>query len=171
MSERSGIITMKGKPLTLKGSEVKVGDNAPDVTLIDNDLNPVKLSSYKGKLLLILSVPSLDTSVCSTETNKFNKEVAPFGQNVATLVISRDLPFAQKRWCGQEKANQVKTLSDYHYREFGEKYGVLIKEIELLARAVFIIDPQMKIRYEHIVKEVTSEPPYAEVLTQTKKLL
>jgi thiol peroxidase len=163
-------VTMKGNPLTLKGILPKVGDKAPDFTAVDTDLKPVKLSSFKGKVVLLLSVPSLDTDVCSRETHRFNEEVAKFGPQVATLTISMDLPFAQKRWCGQGVKN-LQTLSDYQTREFGEKYGVLISELSLLARAVFLVDEKGIIRYVHVVEEVTKEPPYETVFKEVNQLL
>lgn len=164
-------VTMKGNPLTLFGKELKVGDKAPDATLMDNDLSPLKISSFKGKALLIISVPSLDTSVCSLETRRFNKEMDAFGNAITTLVISMDLPFAQKRWCGAEGAKTVKTLSDYRSAEFGEKYGVLIQDLRLLARTIFIVDAEGVIRFTFLVQEVTNEPPYEEILGQVKQFL
>lgn len=163
-------VTMKGNPLHLKGNLPKVGDKAPDFTCVDIDLKPVKLSMFEGKVVLLLSVPSLDTDVCSRETHYFNEQVSKFGTQVATLTISMDLPFAQKRWCGQGVKN-LKTLSDYQTREFGEKYGVLIQELSLLARAVFLIDEKGVIRFTHLVEEVTKEPPYETVFKEVNNLL
>lgn len=164
-----GTVTMKGGVLTLSGKIPSRGEVAPDSLLINQDLKPIKLSSFKGKNLLILSVPSLDTSVCSMESARFNKEMAQFG-NMTTIVISMDLPFAQKRWCGQEKATQLVTLSDYKDHDFGKKYGVYIQELGLLARAIFIVDQDFKIQFVHLVKEVTHEPPYEEIISQIKKI-
>src|ERR1700691_3882871 len=138
MAERIGAITMKGNPLTLTGNEVKVGDNAPDVTLVANDLSEVKLSSFKGKKVILSVVPSLDTPVCDLQTKRFNQEASK-NSDVVVLTISKDLPFAQKRWCGANGATAVKALSDYR-GNFGETYGVLIKGLGLLARAIFIVD-------------------------------
>lgn len=171
MSERKNLITMHGKSLTLLGNEIKEGMNAPDFTAIDNSMNPVTLSSFKGKPCLLITVPSLDTPVCSIESRKFNQEVAKWGDQVTTLVISADLPFAQKRWCGAEGIKNLQTLSDYRDREVGQKYGVLIKELYLLARAVFVIDQKGIIRNYHLVKEVTQEPNYTQVLQEVSTLL
>lgn len=166
MTERVGAITMKGNPLTLVGSEVKEGDQAPDVTLVANDLSEVKLSSFRGKKVIISAVPSLDTPVCDTETRRFNQEAAKLG-DVVILTISKDLPFAQKRWCAGAGITHVKTLSDYR-GNFGETYGVLIKGLNLLARAIFVVDEKGKVTYTQLVKEVASEPNYEEVLKAVK---
>jgi thiol peroxidase len=169
MVERSGEVTMKGNPLTLVGQAVKVGDKAPDFTVLNNDLGPVRLSSYKGKVLIISSVPSLDTPVCDMETRRFNQEAGNLGQDVVILTISMDLPFAQKRWCGAAGVDKVITLSDHREASFGTGYGVLIKELRLLARAVFVIDQKGVIRYVQFVKELTQEPDYEAVLGAVKE--
>jgi len=166
MAERTGAITMKGNPLTLTGHEIKVGDNAPDATLVANDLSEVKLSSFKGKKVILSVVPSLDTPVCDLQTKRFNQEASKLA-DVAVLTISKDLPFAQKRWCGANGATAVKTLSDFR-GNFGETYGVLIKGLGLLARCIFVIDDNGKITYVQLVKEVASEPNYEEVLKAVK---
>jgi thiol peroxidase len=170
MGERKGAVTMKGNPLTLIGNEVKVGDAAPDVTLLDNGLGPVKLSSFRGKNCVLASVPSLDTPVCDMESRRFNEEAARLGADVAILIISMDLPFAQKRWCGAAGVTKVQTLSDHREASFGNSFGVLIKELRLLARAVFLVDKKGTIKYIQLVKEVTQEPNYQEVLDALKKL-
>jgi thiol peroxidase len=170
MQERKGVITMKGKPLTLLGNEVKVGDSAPDCEVVTNDMSKVKLSSYRGKICIICSVPSLDTSVCDTETRRFNEEAGKLGSDVKVLTISMDLPFAQKRWCGAAGVQNVQTLSDYRDASFGKAYGVLIKELRLLARAVFVVDKNGTIRYIQLVKEVATEPDYNAVLEAVKGL-
>ena len=170
MQERKGEITMKGKPLTLLGKEVKVGDSAPDFEVVANDMSTVKFSSYRGKVCIITSVPSLDTSVCDIETRRFNEEAGKLGNDVAVMTISMDLPFAQKRWCGAADVKNVQTLSDYRDASFGKAYGVLIKELRLLARAVFVVDKKGTIRYIQIVKEVASEPNYEAALNAVKGL-
>jgi thiol peroxidase len=170
MGERKGAVTMKGNPLTLTGNEVKVGDAAPDVTLLDNGLSPVKLSLFRGKNCVLASVPSLDTPVCDMESRRFNEEAARLGADVAILIISMDLPFAQKRWCGAAGVTKVQTLSDYREASFGNSFGVLIKELRLLARAVFLVDKKGTIKYIQLVKEITQEPNYQEVLDALKKL-
>ena len=171
MQERSGVVTMGGNPLTLTGAEIKVGDSAPDVEVIGNDLSPVKLSSFKGKVCIISVVPSLDTPVCDMQTRKFNETAASLGDNVVILTISMDLPFAQARWCGAAGVDKVVTLSDYRAAAFGEAYGVLIKEVRLLARSVFVVDQSGTVRYIQLVKEIKEEPDYGEVLEAVKNLL
>ena len=171
MEENAGLITMKGNPLTLLGKQPKVGEDAPDFEVLDNDLSPVRLSSFSGKVCVIASVPSLDTPVCDMETRRFNDEAGILGPDVVILTISMDLPFAQKRWCGAAGVDRVITLSDHVSASFGEAYGVLIKELRLLARGVFVVDRDGVVQYVQIVKEVTSEPDYEDVLTALKKLL
>jgi thiol peroxidase len=171
MKEEKGVITMKGNPLTLMGRSLKVGDRAPDFTVVDNNLSPVNLAAYKGKVCVLSSVPSLDTPVCDMETRRFNQEASGLGSNVAILTISMDLPFAQKRWCGSAGVDKVVTLSDHRDASFGTSYGVLIKELRLLARAVFVLDRSGVIQYVEIVKELTQEPNYQAVLTAVKKLV
>lgn len=166
--ESKRIVTMKGNPLTLSGNQVKVGDPAPDFEVVANDLSGVKLSSFSGKTCLISSVPSLDTSVCDTQTRKFNKEAGKLGDDVIVLTISMDLPFAQARWCGAAGVDKVQTLSDYRKAEFGNAFGVLIQELRLLARAVFIVDSKGIIRYIQIVDELTNEPDYADAIEALK---
>jgi thioredoxin-dependent peroxiredoxin len=162
MVERVGAITMKGSPLTLIGPEIKAGDKAPDTVLVANDLSEVKLSSFKGKKIILSVVPSLDTPVCDLETRRFNQEASKL-PDVVVLTVSRDLPFAQKRWCGAAGVEAVKTLSDYK-GNFGETYGVLIRGLGLLARCIFVIDETGKVTYTQLVKEVTHEPDYEDVL-------
>lgn len=171
MNERSGIITFKGNPMTLLGPELKVGDKAPDFTTVDSTLTPVSLASHAGKILVISAVPSLDTPVCDTETRRFNQEAAALPENVVVLTVSLDLPFAQKRWCGAAGIDRVITLSDYRDRSFGLNYGVLIKELLLLARCIFVVDGDGVIRYIQQVPEVTSEPDYAAVMAAVQALL
>lgn len=170
MQERKGIVTMKGNPVTLLGPEIKVGMPAPDFEVTANDLSPVKWASFKGKTCLISAVPSLDTSVCDLETRRFNEEAKRFSPGVTFLTISMDLPFAQKRWCGAASASAVQTLSDYKSASFGNAYGVLIKELHLLARTVFIVDKKGVVRYVQFVKEITEQPDYDTVLASLKKV-
>ena len=170
MKERIGWITMMGNPLTLVGNEVKVGDKAPDFTALDNDLSPVKFSSYRDKVCVLSSVPSLDTPVCDMETRKFNEEAIRLGSDIVILTISMDLPFAQKRWCAAAGVNKVQTLSDHRDASFGTSYGVLIKELRLLARAVFLLDREGTIQYIELVKELTKEPDYEALLGALKQL-
>jgi thiol peroxidase len=171
MAERPGAVTMKGNPLTLVGNEVRVGDKAPEFTAIDTDMNPVALSSLRGKTVVLVTVPSLDTPVCDIETRHFNQDAAGLGKDVQILTISMDLPFAQKRWCGAAGIMNLKTLSDHRDAAFGNAYGVLIKELRLLARAVFVVDCQGVIRYIQVVKEIATEPDYAAVLDAVRKVV
>jgi len=171
MQERTGLVTLKGNPVTLLGAEVQVGQPAPDVELTANDLSTVKLSSFKGKVCIITSVPSLDTPVCDTETRRFNEAASTMGDHVAVLAVSMDLPFAQARWCGAAGVKNVQTLSDHRDAAFGTSYGVLIKGLRLLARAVIVVDKQGVVRYTELVKEVASEPDYEAALAAAGKLL
>jgi len=170
MEERAGQITMKGNPLTLLGKPPKVGDPAPDFEALDNNLAPVRLLSFKGKTCVISSVPSLDTPVCDLETRRFNQEAGSLGDAVQILTISMDLPFAQKRWCGAAGVDRVMTLSDHRDAAFGKAYGVLIKELRLLARAVFVVDAKGILRYSQLVKELSQEPEYDAVLAAVRDL-
>jgi len=165
----SKTVTMKGKPLTLVGGQVKVGDSAPDFEVLANDLTPVKLSAFRGKVVVISSVPSLDTAVCDLQTRKFNEQAAALGDGVAVLTISMDLPFAQKRWCGAAGIENLQTLSDYRNAEFGRAFGLLIQELRLLARAVFVVDADGIIRYKQIVSELTKEPDYDSAVKAAKE--
>jgi len=171
MRERDGIVTMKGNLITLMGTELQVGDKAPDFVAIDNDLNPVSFDSFRGKVCIVSSVPSLDTPVCDMETRRFNDEAGRLADDVEILTISMDLPFAQKRWCGAAGVDRVQTLSDHRDAAFGQAYGVLIKGLRLLARAVFVVDKEGTIRYMELVKEIASEPDYDSILTAVKELV
>jgi thioredoxin-dependent peroxiredoxin len=169
MAERAGAITMKGNPLTLVGQEVHEGDQAPDFEVVANDLSTFKFSSLKGKVAIISSVPSLDTPTCNFETRRFNEEAAKLPE-VEILTISMDLPFAQKRWCAAAGVERVKTYSDHRDAAFGMAYGVLIKELRLLARTVFVVDKNGVVRYIQLVKEVANEPDYEEILQAVSRL-
>ena len=170
MQERAGLVTMRGNPLTLVGNEVKIGEAAPDFAALDLNLAPIKLSSYRNKICIISSVPSLDTPVCDMETRKFNEEAGKLGDKIQTLTISMDLPFAQKRWCGAAGVNKIQTLSDHREAQFGLAYGVLIKELRLLARAVFLVDPKGILQYTQLVKEIANQPNYEEIWNALKKI-
>jgi thiol peroxidase len=171
MAEQKGLITFRGNPLTLVGNQVKVGQKAPDFVAIDNNLSPVKFSSYLGKVCIISSVVSLDTPVCDSQTRKFNEEASRLDPNVAILTMSMDLPFAQKRWCGAAGVDRIQTLSDHRDASFGTSYGVLIKELRLLARAIFLVGRKGVLQYKELVKEVTHEPDYDAVLSALRKLV
>ena len=162
MEERSGIVTFKGNPVTLLGPALKVGDKAPDFQAVDTALNPVSLADFRGKTKIICAVPSLNTPVCDTETRRFNQEAATLGGGVQVLCVSADLPFAQARWCGAAGIKNVRTLSDHREMSFGTAYGVLLKDLRLLTRAIFIVDAEGVLRYQQIVPEMTSEPSLRE---------
>jgi thioredoxin-dependent peroxiredoxin len=170
MSERTGLVTIHGNPLTLLGNPVSVGKPAPAFTALDNDLNPKILADYADKVLIISAVPSLDTPVCDVETRRFNGEASKLGENVHVLTLSMDLPFAQKRWCAAAGIDRLTTLSDHRDASFGMAYGVLIKELRLLARAVFVVDGAGIVKYMELVSEVTNEPNYDGALAAAKAL-
>lgn len=154
-------VTFRGNNITLAGSRVKVGDTAPDFSLIDHSLNTVKLSDTSGKRVFIV-VPSLDTPVCDLEVRAFNEKATELG-DISIYAVSVDLPFAQARWCGAYDIEKVVTLSDYKDRTFGKNYGVYIEELGLLTRAVFIIDENNKVIYAEYVPEVTNQPDFEAV--------
>lgn len=170
MAERKGIVFINGKPLTLIGNEVKVGDKAPDFEALDLGLTKVSLANFQGKNVILSSVSSLDTQVCDLETKRFNDEARKLGKDVAIVTVSMDLPFAQKRWADEANVKDVSILSDHRDASFGMNYGVLVKETRLLARTVFVIDKQGKVRYIQYVKEIPQEPDYEDVLEAVKKL-
>ncbi|MFP3392661.1 thiol peroxidase [Brevibacillus sp. SIMBA_040] len=152
-------VRFKGNPVTLVGQEVKVGQQAPSFTVLDHDLSSVTLEDSKGTVRIISVVPSVDTPVCDQQTRRFNEEAANL-KDVTVLTISVDLPFAQKRWCGSAGIDQVQTLSDYRDLSFGKAYGVLIEELRLLTRAIFVIDKNNKVVHAEYVSEVTEHPDY-----------
>lgn len=162
-------VTFQGNPLTLTADQPAVGQAAPDFEVLDNELSGVKLSSFRGKVCVICSVPSLDTPVCDTEVRKFNEQATSLGDDVAVLVISMDLPFAQSRWCGAAGVKNVQTLSDHNKADFGNTYGLLIKELRLLARTVFVVDKEGIIRYKEVVEELTNEPDYEAALNVVRE--
>lgn len=160
-------ITFKGGPVTLLGSEVKVGDKAPNFTVLANDLSPVTLEDSKGQVRLISVVPSIDTGVCDAQTRRFNEEAAKL-DNVKILTVSVDLPFAQSRWCAAAGIDKVQTVSDHRDLSFGESYGVAIKELRLLARAVFVVDSNDMVVYAEYVSEATNHPNYEAAIEAAK---
>jgi len=170
MQERTGLVTFKGNPLTLVGNAVGPGDEAPEFVALDTSLAEVRFSSFRGKVCVLSAVPSLDTPVCDTQTRRFNEEASRLGPQVEILTISMDLPFAQKRWCGAAGVERVRTLSDHRDASFGTAYGVLIKELRLLARAVFVVDPDGRVQYTEIVREMTNEPDYEAALEAVRRL-
>ena len=169
--ERTGIITFAGNPLTLVGNEVKVGDKAPGFTVVDKELKPVSLTDFQGKVKLISVTPSLDTPVCDLQARTFNQQASALPEDVAVLNISMDLPFAIARFCTNAGIEKVKALSDYLEASFGMAYGVLIKELRLLSRSIFVIDRNDVIAYMELVPEMTNPPDYDRALAAAKKLL
>ena len=171
MKERTGLVTLKGNKVVLLGEEVAVGAKAPDFTCVDNDLQEKSLADFSGKTVIISAVPSLDTPVCDLETRWFNKKAETLSDSVVILTISVDLPFAQKRWCGTAGVERVITLSDHRDTAFGLAYGVLIKGLRLLARAIFIVDPSGIVRYKQLVPEVGQEPDYDGVMAALQEIV
>lgn len=164
-------VIMGGKPRKLLGNVLKVGDRVPEAELIALDLQPRKLSEFRGKVCIFSAVPSLDTSVCDKETRRFNEMAAALGKDVAVVTISVDLPFAQKRWCNAAQADEVVLLSDHRDLAFGEKFGVVMEGTRQLARAVFVADREGVVRHIQIVDQVAHEPNYEEILSIVKSLL
>jgi len=170
LRQKEGLVTLAGNPVVLLGPKLRVGDEAPDFKVVDESFNPVRLSDFAGKKVLISAVPSLDTDVCSLQTKRFNEEAAKLGADVAVLTISADLPFAQKRFCEGEKIGNTKVLSDSVWRDFGQKYGILIKDMGILARSIYIVGADGVLEYIELVKEVTNHPDYDKPLEQLKKV-
>ena len=169
MEKRTGVITFAGGPLTLVGPEVKVGQQAPDFTLLDNELNVKTLADFDGKVKVISVVPSLDTGVCDAQTRWFNQDVTKLSDDVVVLTVSMDLPFAQARWCGAAGVNNVITLSDHKDAYFGQNYGFLIEELRLLSRGVVVINKDNKVTYVEYVPEVTNPVNFDAVLAAVKE--
>ena len=169
--DRYGVVTLKGNPVTLTGDEVKALQKANDFNVLDNELKEKTLAGFKGKIKLIASVPSLDTPVCDLEIKRFNDEASKLSKDLIIIFVSMDLPFAQKRFCQEFEINKIETLSDHRSASFGTNYGVLIKELRLLARAIFLIDKDDNVTYVEYVKEVGMPPNYNAALDAIKKLL
>lgn len=157
-------LTMGGNPVTLVGEPVKVGDVAQDFVVTNKDLGEVKLSDFKGRTVVLSIFPSIDTPVCAMQTRMFNKKAVGMRDDIVILSISKDLPFALSRFCAAEGIDRVQTLSDYKANDFGLKYGFLIKELQLLARGVVVVDKHGKVVYVEYVNEVTNEPDYDKVI-------
>ncbi len=173
--ERPGAITFKGTPMTLVGRELKVGDTAPDFQLVTADLSALSwddLSDGGRKAVLVIMVPSIDTSVCSLETAKFNRHVANLpADRIKVVTVSADTPFAQKRWAAEEHIDNIQMLSDHKERAFADSYGVRIKELGLLARAIYLLDKDRVVRYIQTVPEVATEPDYDAVMRAARRLV
>ena len=168
VEERTGEVTMKGNPLTLLGPRIEANEDAPEFRVLKDLKTEVKLSDTSGKVRILLSVPSLDTPVCSLETKRFNDEAAKLGNDILVQVISVDTPFAMSRWCGAEGVSNIQTLSDFRDRDFGRKYGVEIKDLGIYARAAFVVDRQGVVVYSEYVPEVAQEPNYEAILEAAK---
>jgi len=169
--ERTGVAKLKGNPLTLLGPELKKGDKAPNFTLNKSLVEAASLSDFAGKVKLISVVPSIDTGVCDAQTRRFNEAAAALGDNVVVLTVSVDLPMAQARWCGAAGVENVVMLSDYKDNSFGEAYGVLIKELRLDYRAIFVIDANDTIQYVEYLGEMTEHPNYEQAIEAAKSLV
>ena len=169
--ERKGVVTVSGNTVTLVGPELKVGDKAPAFIVLDKDLKEVSLKDFTGKIKLISVTPSLDTPVCDIQARRFNQTAAALPDDVIVLNISMDLPFAIARFCTNAGIDKIKVLSDHNYASFGNTYGVLIKELRLLARSIFIIDRDEIIKYIEIVPEITSHPDYEKAIEMVRKII
>ncbi len=169
--ERPNVVTLKGGGVTLTGTALKAGDKAPDFRVLDKDLKEATLKDFSGKVKLISVVTSLDTSVCDNQLRKFNEEAAGLSRDVAVLNISMDLPFAIGRFCATAGIDRAHAYSDYRDASFGTAYGVLIKELRLLARSVFVIDRDDKIVYMEIVPEITRHVDFERALEAASALL
>lgn len=169
--ERTGVAAFKGNPITLIGPEIKVGDQAPDFTINKSLVDSVSLKDFAGKVKLISVVPSIDTGVCDAQTRRFNEEAASLGDNVVVLTVSVDTPFAQSRWCGAAGVDKVVMLSDFKSHDFGQAYGVYIKEFGLDMRAIFVIDANDKVQYVEYLSEMTEHPNYEQAINAVKALV
>jgi thiol peroxidase len=170
MKERKGVVTFRGDPVTLIGPEIKVGHKAPDFRLLSTDMKEVDLSQSKGKVRLLSVVTSLDTPVCDLQTQRFEEEASKLG-DVVIYTISMDLPFAQARYCSAHNIKSLQTLSDHRDASFGTAYGVLIKELRLLSRSIFVVDRRDIVRYVEYVKEITNHPDYYKALEALKRVV
>ena len=170
LTETTNLVMAGNKYVTLLGNQIKVGDKAPDFKVVTESFSPVTLAEFKGKSVLISVVPSLDTGVCSIQTKRFNDEVENLPKDVVMLTISNDLPFAQKRFCKTEKVDHIRVLSDAVWRDFGQNYGLLIKDMGLLTRAIIIIDTEGNVAYKELVANISQHPDYETALKKLKSI-
>ena len=170
-TERPDAVSLKGNGMTLLGDALNVGDTAPAFSLVAGDMSAKTLDDYAGKVKVLSIVPSLDTSVCDTQTRRFNEEAANLGDDVVILTVSVDTPMAQKRWCGAAGVDKVECLSDFKDHRFGVDYGVRIKEVGLLARQLVVLDRDNVVKYVQLVPEVAQEPDYQPALDAAKALV
>lgn len=168
LKQSQNLVKANDKYVTLLGNQVDIGDQAPNFKVVDKNFSPINLADFKDQTLLISVVPSLDTGVCSLQTKRFNEEAAKLPKNITILTISNDLPFAQKRFCKVESVDKVKVLSDSVWRNFGENYGLIIKDMGLLTRAIFIIDNQGIVKYKELVANISQHPNYENALSAVK---
>ncbi|MBL4941686.1 MAG: thiol peroxidase [Colwellia sp.] len=170
LTQTTNLVKANDKYVTLLGTQVAIGAQAPNFKVVDKNFAPVQLSDFKGQTILISVVPSLDTGVCSLQTKRFNEEASKLPKNITLLTISNDLPFAQKRFCKVEQVDQIKVLSDSVWRNFGENYGLIIKDMGLLTRAIFIIDNQGKVKYKELVANISQHPDYESALKAVQNI-
>lgn len=170
LTETANLVTAGNKAVVLIGDQIAVGDAAPNFRVVNKSFAPIELSEFKGKNILLSVVPSLDTGVCSLQTKRFNEEVANFSEDTVLITLSNDLPFAQKRFCQTESVDKILVLSDAVWRDFGKKYGLLIKDMGLLTRAIFIIDQQGKVAYKELVANISEHPDYDQALATLKAI-
>jgi len=170
LAQTQNLVKANGKFVTLLGTQVLVDEQAPNFKVVDKNFSPVQLSDFKDQTVFISVVPSLDTGVCSIQTKRFNEEAAKLPKNITLITISNDLPFAQKRFCKVENVDQIKVLSDSVWRNFGESYGLIIKDMGLLTRAIFIIDNQGKVKYKELVANISQHPDYESALKAVKDI-
>ncbi len=171
MTQTTGAVTFKGNPMTLTGTPLTVGQPAPEFNLTASDMSAKTLADYAGKVIILSTVPSLDTPVCQVQTSRFNQEAGALGDDVVILTVSVDLPFAQKRWCGANEGNCVELLSDYKDHNFMNAYGLRVEELGLIARSVSVIDKEGNLTYHELVGEIADEPKYDAVLEAAKAAL
>ena len=170
LPQTQNLVKANNRYVTLLGTQIAVDMQAPNFKVVDKNFTPVQLSDFKNQTILISVVPSLDTGVCSLQTKRFNEEAAKLPKNITLLTISNDLPFAQKRFCKVENVDQIKVLSDSVWRSFGENYGLIIKDMGLLTRAIFIIDSQGKVKYKELVANISDHPNYESALNAVKDI-
>lgn len=170
LTQTQNLVKANNKYVTLLGTQVEINQPAPNFKVVDKNFIPVQLSDFKDFTVLLSVVPSLDTGVCSIQTKRFNDEAAKLPSNIVVLTISNDLPFAQKRFCNVEGVDQIKVLSDSVWRDFGENYGLIIKDMGLLTRAIFIIDSQGVVKYKELVANISQHPDYESALNAVKNI-
>lgn len=170
LTQTQNLVKANDKYVTLLGTQVNIGEKAPNFKVVDKNFLPVQLADFKDQTILISVVPSLDTGVCSIQTKRFNEEAAKLPSNITLLTISNDLPFAQKRFCKVEGVDQIKVLSDSVWRNFGENYGLIIKDMGLLTRAIFIIDNKGSVQYKELVANISQHPDYESALSAVKNI-